>query len=308
MDSIHHALSQSVYFSRKLAGNPKPLEGSVAPRCVFFKESRTDIPEYSIIMPIYNQEAILQNNLSAIVKYTVGLYELILVVDCCSDNTEGKVLEWVGSFENLPDTCCRIVVIVSDTPLFECAADNVGFSIARAPYLLEIQADMEMTERGYNQLLKRPFEIRDDILGVSGRCCHGLYGGFCIGRAGEMIEAPYDSSLSNRIFYVYETCNRGPLLLDHAKLKTLGYLDEQNFYLDNSDHDLFARAWAFRRWICGYVPINFQSPLENGSTRKPRDPVNEKALAARKARSNGGFYSLYKSLYIPRDPFLVPLD
>jgi glycosyltransferase involved in cell wall biosynthesis len=262
---------------------------------------------YSIVVPIYNQEAILQHNLSAIVEFTVDTYELILIVDCCSDNTESRALEWGNSHDPLPENCCRIVILKSETPLFECAADNIGFSIARAPYLLEIQADMEMTERGYNRALKRPFEVRNDILGVSGRCCHGLYGGFCIGRAGEMIEAPPDPSLSNTTFYAYETCNRGPLLLDHAKLKDLGYLDEQNFYLDNSDHDLFARGWALRRWICGYVPIDFKSPLANGSTRKPRDPVNERALAARRARSNGGFYKLYEPLYVPRDPFLVSL-
>jgi glycosyltransferase involved in cell wall biosynthesis len=291
MDLINQALEPGAYFSRKLAGHPRPLEGSVPPRCTFFNDFSTDVPTFSIVMPIYNQEAIIQTNLSAIVKYTQGTYELLFIVDCCSDSTQAKLMEWIDQQigeRRLPTTCYRIAVIVSDTPLFECAADNAGFSIARAPYLLEIQADMEMTEMGYNLLLKRPFEVRSDVIGVSGRCCHGLYGGVMIGRAGVLVETPYDPSLSNRTFYVHETCNRGPLLLDHAKVKELGYLDEQNFYLDNSEHDLFARAGALRRWICGYVPIHFRAPLANGSTRKPRDPINARALAARRARSNGG--------------------
>jgi glycosyltransferase involved in cell wall biosynthesis len=307
MDQINAALEFNAYYSRKMASNPTPLEGAVPPRCIFFNETGGESPEYSIVMPIYNQEAIIQTNLSAIVKHTRGIYEMILILDSCSDNTERGVMQWVNAQTPLPVNCCRIVVIQSLSPLFECAADNVGFAVARAPYLLEIQADMEMTEPGYNVLLKRPFEVRDDVLGVSGRCCHGFYEGGYIGRGGMDIEAPYDPSLSNRIFYVYETCNRGPLMLHHAKLRDLGYLDEQNFYLDNSDHDLFARGWALRKWICGYVPIHFQSPLANGSTRKPRDPANEKALQARKARSNGGFYDFYRRFNIPRQPIGIPL-
>ena len=54
------------------------------------------------------------------------------------------------------------------------------------------------------------------------------------------------------------------------------YLDEVNYFLDNSDHDLFARAFVEKSWTCGYVPIDFCSPLENGSTRKQRDTVNQK--------------------------------
>jgi hypothetical protein len=56
----------------------------------------------------------------------------------------------------------------------------------------------------------------------------------------------------------------------------MNYLDEVNYFLDNSDHDLFARAYVKKAWICGYAPIDFLSPLENGTTRKPRDTLNQK--------------------------------
>lgn len=309
MDSINHLLQHDAYFSRPMAGRPRPLPDSVAPSCIYFKEVQHVSPEFSIVMPIYNQEAIIRKNLSAITRFTHGAYEMILILDACSDNTESEVFLWLeeGMRPTETGTCCRTIVIKSATPLFECAADNVGFAVARAPYLLEIQADMEMSEPGYNLLLKRPFEVRSDVLGVSGRCCHDLFGDRCIGRAGMLINAPIDPSLSNKCFYVNETCNRGPLLLDHTKLKQLGYLDEQNFFLDNSDHDLFARAFVYYRWICGYVPIDFHAPLEDGSTRKPRDPLNTRVLAQRKARSNGGFYNTYLSCHRPREPFQVNL-
>jgi hypothetical protein len=35
----------------------------------------------------------------------------------------------------------------------------------------------------------------------------------------------------------------GPLLLKTGKVRTLGYFDEQNIFLENDEHDFFARAW-----------------------------------------------------------------
>jgi hypothetical protein len=52
-----------------------------------------------------------------------------------------------------------------------------------------------------------------------------------------------------------------------AKLEELNFLNETDFYLDNSDHDLMARAFLEKQYMCGYVPIEFNSPLKDGSTR-----------------------------------------
>ena len=51
-------------------------------------------------------------------------------------------------------------------------------------------------------------------------------------------------------------------------MKELNFLNEEEYFLDNSDHDLMARAFLERNYICGYVPIDFNSPLCDGSTRK----------------------------------------
>ncbi len=44
-------------------------------------------------------------------------------------------------------------------------------------------------------------------------------------------------------------------------------MDEENYFLDDSDHDLMARAYLEKKYICGYVPIDFKAPLCDGSTR-----------------------------------------
>jgi hypothetical protein len=115
-----------------------------------------------------------------------------------------------------------------------------------------------------------------------------------IGKLGVAVENPIHPSIDRRMFYIYETCNRGPLLLDREKLRELGYLDERNYFLDYSDHDLFARAYAYKQWICGYRPIEFSSPIANGTTRKERDALNTYWYTYRKSVCTGnGFLAEY---------------
>ena len=94
--------------------------------------------------------------------------------------------------------------------------------------------------------------------------------------------------MDRNTFYTYETCNRGPLLLDRQKVKELGYLDAEHFFQDNSEHDLMARAYLTKGYICGYVPLDFSSPLAQGSTRKKRDAKNETKLAELGGGTLGG--------------------
>jgi len=98
--------------------------------------------------------------------------------------------------------------------------------------------------------------------------------------------------------YMYGTCNRGPLVLDRDKLKCMKYMDEQNYFLDGSDHDLFARAYSEKGWKCGYIPIEFKSPLVDGSTRKnlPNNvkELNQHFLSLKKERAGNGFADRFK--------------
>jgi len=129
---------------------------------------------------------------------------------------------------------------------------------------------MEMTQLGYNLELTKPFMILDNVIAVSGRCAHNLFQHqYGYGKLSENIEKTVDElGIKRNTFYVFESCVRGPLLLLKEKLKKLQYLDEKNYHQDNSDHDLMARAYLNYGYICGYVPIDFISKLNNGTTRK----------------------------------------
>jgi glycosyltransferase involved in cell wall biosynthesis len=268
-------------------------------------------PVFSIVMPIHNQEGIIINVLERILKYTDELpYELIFIIDACSDATEDVMKDFFRK-TSLPELLTRITIVVSKVPLFETACDNIGARLAQGTYFLEIQADIIIDEPGYNMKLLRPFQVLPNVIGVSGRCTHRFDDYVGIGKMGESIETtlPYDIDFTN--FYVGETCNRGPLLIDLAKFAELNYFDEDNFFLDDSDHDLFARAYVQKQWICGYVPIEITSNLRDGSTRKERDPLNQEYYTRMKSRqTTGGFLKTYietLSDKYKRDIYVVPL-
>ena len=259
---------------------------------------KNDKPFFSIVIPIHNQENIIQQNLLSILNNTTDkLYEMILIIDCCSDNTEQKILDFINNINiELYPLLANLILLKSKIPLFETSADNLGFFCSQCEYILEIQADMEMTEYGFNMKLLRPFTLNENIIGISGRCCHSFDETEGIGKLGLGIEKTLKEMphIDINSFYIGETCNRGPLLLNHSKLKELKYLDEVNYFLDNSDHDLFARAYFYKKWICGYVPIIFNSQLENGSTRKSRDEINNKYYNIKKQTTNNGINGFLK--------------
>jgi len=272
-----------------------------------------EIPYFSITIPVYNQENIIANNLQSIVQATTEkTFEIIIICDACSDNSEKRILNWFSSlhFTTLP-LLTRILILRSTLPLFETSADNLGFFCSRGRYFLEIQADMNITDNGYNMKLLQPFLLDNTILGISGRCCHTFSQSLGYGKLGTNIEKTIQElGIDAKYYYISNTCNRGPLLLDGEKLRTLGYLDEKNYFLDDSDHDLFARAYIQKGWICGYVPIDVKAPLKHGSTRKQRDEINRNAYILRKQQTHDGIHGFlhsHKHILIDKEVQRIPL-
>jgi len=263
---------------------------------------------YSVVMPVYNQESILVPNVQSVLECTQGSFELIVILDYCLDNSERNLLAFFDTLKP-PTTLVQITVFKTEFPLFETKCDNIGFRFATGTYCLEIQADMKMVEPGYNLQLVKPFLQYNNVIAVSGRCAHTLFTGEGIGKLGADVERPLSElGIDKNWFYVFETCNRGPLLLDRSKLAELNFLDEENYFLDDSDHDLMARAYLQKGYLCGYVPIDFESPLDHGSTRRTDEcPINASEKARLKARSVQGLEK-YRATWTNRAPRAFPLN
>jgi len=268
---------------------------------------------YSVIMPVYNQESILVPNVQSVLECTQGSFELIIILDYCFDHSERNLLAFLETLNPSPTLVQITVFKNADLPLFETKCDNIGFRFATGTYCLEIQADMKMTEPGYNLHLVKPFLRYNNIIAVSGRCAHNLFTEGGVGKLGTAVESPLSHlDVSKNCFYVFETCNRGPLLLSRAKLAELNFLDEENYFLDNSDHDLMARAYLEKGYLCGYMPIDFESPLEHGSTRNQpyssckEFQINQNEKARLRMRPSIGLEK-YQANWICRAPLLLNL-
>jgi len=186
----------------------------------FYKYNSGDVI-YSIVTPVYNQESIIVKNVKSFIDFTSDNFEIILILDFCFDKTEENLINFFDNYKCENKNLIQVKIFKNvEKPLFETKCDNIGFKNSEGKYCLEIQADMEMTEYGYNLSLTKPFNQFNNVIAVSGRCAHNIFSVSFngIGKLGETIEKSIDElNIDRNKFYVYDTCNRGPLLIDKEK-------------------------------------------------------------------------------------------
>lgn len=292
-------------YRHRLVHQP-PRQWDQDPIDILIRDYCKQTPTFSVVMPIHNQEKIIQRVLSSVADMTLGYYELILILDGCTDGTLDRVVEWVELLK-IPNYLVRIHILENPTGIFETSCDNQGFVLSRGDYIVEVQADMVILTFGYNILLASPLVQYRDLIAVSGRCCHGINnmpGGIHVGKLGETVSRPHlmlqDFEGFGKVVLSH-TVNRGPLVLRRSMLEALGFLDEAHYVLGDDEHDLFARAWVQKQWRCGFVPVEVYSPLEWGSTRKERLPNVQAYLEQREKNTEQGFLNLNRST-IPYPP------
>ena len=293
---------QNYYRPGRLAGDPSPYPGQAEPRVTHAKQYRQSTFELSIVIPVHNQEDIIARTLGSVARNVSCLHEIIIIIDGCTDRSHDVCIEALEAISARPGLC-QSIVISQPTPVFETTSDNIGFSVSRGEFIIEIQADMQLNDLGFDQRLVSALKKYDDLIGVSGRCTHLFNGVKGVGKLGELIEQPLSHDIDRSKLYMHGTCNRGPLALRRSMLRQLKYLDEKNYYLEDSDHDLFARAFHEFGWRCGYVPTEVISILSEGTTRKrirPEDmesaSINEAVRSIKEASCNQGFLRAYRHL------------
>ena len=291
-------LHENYYKPGVMLNDPQPLPGQSQAVCVYRELHNNTIPEFTMVLPIHNQDDIIARNMKTYFQHTTSSYELIVILDNCVDNTEQEVVNLLKSLESNPPYV-GAMVIRQDTPIYETSCDNIGFRLARGKYALQLQPDMQMVETGYNEAIARPFEKFDDVLGVSGRGCHKFRPWHDPGKLGMKMENPLEPQweAKRNTFFIGETCMRGPLLLHMEKLKVMKYWDEHHFFLGKDERDLFARSWHQFKWVCGYVPMEFKSPARDGSTRKKKSPQDAHFRKIRQERFGPGFWGEYMRDY-----------
>ena len=234
---------------------------------------------HSVILTIHNKEWLIREVLDGIVKNTSGDYELIVVLDGCTDKSFDIVEDYFyGKNYNL---------IIATTPdVYETKANNVGLKSASGEYVIIVQDDMIIKEQGWNLRMQKPFDAFDDVFAVTSRTAHNwefnpntkhlgmiedldnCWSDICI-----HTNHADRKNISRDTFAIRSSVNRGPLMIDHGDLKKLNYLDEVFSPQDMDDHDLMYRMHKELNKVCGCYWIDFESKDEWGGTRVSGSPA-----------------------------------
>jgi glycosyltransferase involved in cell wall biosynthesis len=254
---------------------------------------------HSLILTVHNKKFLLQRVLDGIHQNTTGDYELIVILDGCSDNSHQIIYNNYNKFDKIR---------IFETPdVFETKANNVGLKEAKGKYAIIIQDDMIIDEMGWNKRMEKPFNSFDDVFAVTARTSHNwIYNKDSkhIGMNEDLDNCYCDilthcdhadkTNIPRDTFAVRGSVNRGPLMLNLDDLKTLNYLDEEYAPLDMDEHDLMFRARTKLNKVCGCYWINYQSENEWGGTRINGSPAPWFLKAQHKNVKI--FYDRYKSI------------
>ena len=110
---------------------------------------------HSIILTVHNKGWLIGDVIKGIVNNTVGEYELIVVIDGCTDDSEQVVLDNVKDIKNY-------TILYADN-VFETKANNIGLRKAEGDKVIIVQDDMIIREHGWNKRLQKPFDAFDDV-------------------------------------------------------------------------------------------------------------------------------------------------
>ena len=255
----------------------------------------------SIILTIHNKAFLLPDVLAGIKNNAIGNYEIIFVLDGCTDSSP-QMVEYFCT--NNP----RIKTTVIDAPnVFETKANNLALRASTGSHIIIVQDDQIITEAGWNQKLLKPFFQFEDVFAVTARCAHSWRvneqsvdlhsSSFDGNRWADILHHTNHadkSNISRDTFAVRDTVNRGPLAINRADLEAMGYLDEIYEPQGFDEHDLMYRMKSKLGKVCGFYNIDWYSKPEYGGTRN-EDGSTKKWMLEADWKNSKIFYERHKN-------------
>ena len=246
----------------------------------------------SIVLTIHNKQDVIKKVIKGIYNNTSEPYELIIVFDGCTDNSEKIVKKFfTGYFKKK----IKVTYLYADN-IYETKANNIGLKACSGDLVTIIQDDIVINEKEWNLNLAKPFEKYNDVFSVTAHTSHNLeyvppkdeeiYGEYYMLKFPDPVGfRTHKQEPSRSLFHIRLTSNRGPLMINHESLVKLNYLDEIFSPQTWDDHDLNIRARINLGLVTGYYPISFISDLRWGSTRDNNGKEKEWSIRANQKNS-----------------------
>lgn len=130
----------------------------------------------AFVVPVYNQARLIGENLSSIVLSAGLPHELVVIVDGSTDNTWQAACRWAETQVTAPisEHLRRIALVNLSDSVFETVADMIGIELTVAPFIVEVQADMTITEMSFDAVMVHALRDNTDLVAVGGRGAHAL--------------------------------------------------------------------------------------------------------------------------------------
>jgi glycosyltransferase involved in cell wall biosynthesis len=250
-------------------------------------------PEISVIIPVFNKHKIISEMLDKLIGSLTTDYELIIIDDASTDNSKEIINNYL-KYKNV-----NHIFISTTVPIFETACDNLGFFLARGFYLLEVQSDMIIDDKGFDRRMIYALD-NNKFSSVGGRSCHSwfdllsikkriknilnlysplsllLFGTKPVGYVGNQL---YENKLSRvtslHEIYKADTNCRGPWLINKDLLNEIGPLNTDLFFNGFDDHDFNLRGSKIG-YSAGYTPVLMACDKNEGSYIQAKSGVNKK--------------------------------
>jgi glycosyltransferase involved in cell wall biosynthesis len=232
----------------------------------------------SINLTIHNKAFLLNRVLDGIKNNTIDPYELIIVLDGCTDESESIVDKFIHSNSSIKTKKLYAPNV------FETKANNIAAKNSEGDYIIIVQDDMIVKEYGWNLRMLKPIEAFNDVFAVTSRTAHNwilnsnskdvnkddFHGNDWADILFHTDHADRNN-ITRETFALRDSVNRGPLLLKHNVLQELNYFDEEFSPQDMDDHDLCYRAFK-KGYKSGCYWIDFESQDSWGGTREENKP------------------------------------
>lgn len=125
-----------------------------------------------IVIPIFNAGHIIEEVIIALSVVDQD-FTLLLILDACEDDSKDKALQGIDRLLAESKHCNGFYLFESQRNLYEAQCDNFGFKFfEHFSYILELQADIVITDDSFVKRAVSALEMFPDIFCVSGRGTH----------------------------------------------------------------------------------------------------------------------------------------
>ena len=234
--------------------------------------------DLSINLTVHNKDFLLEQVLNGITQNTTGDYELVVVLDGCTDRSEEVLDHFIAA------SSIKIKKLYAPN-VFETKANNLAARNSEGDHIIIVQDDMVVREHGWNERMLKPIKAFSDIYAVTARSAYNyvlnpnsshlklskeedLKIDYCWSDITTTIDvAEQKNGLPRNVFAIRNSVNRGPLLIRHDIFQAVGYLNEDFAPQDQDDADLNYRVLKKFGLHSGCYWIDFASETQWGGTR-----------------------------------------